>query len=232
MFGGKFGKIRFGLQEADFGEFEVKARFYESIRSTSAFGLDFDAATAYSETFASDFLLTKGVPFTVLAEESVQTNVELLGTLPIVTRIEEKLLTDILLSENIYTIEQIKEKVKASVWLSETIDFFLNLSGAVKPDIQFGKNIWNPINVSESIHHFTSIYTLDQERMEIQVSIPPGGKLYIDSENFNILLNGSNVLHLHQGDWIHVDRETIRLVLDAGSGRSLNGNLLVTERYL
>ena len=66
----------------------------------------------------------------------------------------------------------------------------------------------------------------------VQVTIPPGGELRLDSENFSAMLNGENVLHTQSGDWINISRELLRLLVESSTGGALEGQLIYTERYL
>ncbi len=70
------------------------------------------------------------------------------------------------------------------------------------------------------------------ERTTLQLTIPPGGELRIDSELFVVLLNGENALHTQSGDWINISRELLRLIIESASGGQLQGQLIYTERYL
>ena len=70
------------------------------------------------------------------------------------------------------------------------------------------------------------------ERTALQLTIPPGGELRIDSEIFIVLLNGENALHTQSGDWINISRDLLRLIVESASGGQLQGQLIYTERYL
>lgn len=73
---------------------------------------------------------------------------------------------------------------------------------------------------------------IDLEVLRISVEIPPGGELVIDTENYTVTLNGENVLHLQEGDWIRVSRELLGLSVSAGTGGALTGTLTAREQYL
>ncbi len=77
-----------------------------------------------------------------------------------------------------------------------------------------------------------SVYVSSTERTTLQLTIPPGGELRIDSELFSVLLNGENALHTQSGDWINISRSLLRLVVESASGGRLEGQLIYTERYL
>lgn len=66
----------------------------------------------------------------------------------------------------------------------------------------------------------------------MQVTIPPGGELRLDSDVFLSMLDGENVLYAQSGDWINVSRELLRLIVESATGGALEGQIIYTERYL
>ena len=68
----------------------------------------------------------------------------------------------------------------------------------------------------------------------LDIEIPPGSTLVVDSNNYNVLLDGENAIWTQSGDWLdNLNRETISLNIQAASGGSgLTATVLYTERYL
>ena len=67
--------------------------------------------------------------------------------------------------------------------------------------------------------------------MEIGTTIPPGGEIRINSENFTAMQGFGNILALHRGDWIFVGPDTHTISITA-SGGDASGQLVYTERHL
>ena len=96
-------------------------------------------------------------------------------------------------------------------------------------------NVMNLLmELSESVFAFISAVFVDKQMVHIEVTIPPGGELRINSENFTVLLGNEDIIHLHSGDWINIDKNTMELTVTSGSGNEavIDGKLLYTERYL
>jgi len=68
--------------------------------------------------------------------------------------------------------------------------------------------------------------------MLINVTIPPGGELRLDSELFNATLNGANVLHLVNGEWVFLSPRIRELRVNTGTTGALKGEVIFRERYL
>lgn len=79
-------------------------------------------------------------------------------------------------------------------------------------------------------HMSTSVLT--QQIFIANVTIPPGGRLVIDSNLFTMLLNNENAIHLQKGDWITLDRKTVYLDVSSSTGGKLKGSIIYQGRYL
>ena len=69
-------------------------------------------------------------------------------------------------------------------------------------------------------------------RAVVNVTIPPGGEIRINSDAFTAMMGTKNILHLYEGDWIHFDRNTTRLIVHAGAGVPLAGDVLYNWRFV
>lgn len=73
---------------------------------------------------------------------------------------------------------------------------------------------------------------VDEERITIRCTIPAGGVLRIDTENYTVTLDGENILHLQEGDWPQLSRGLQQLLVASGTGGDLSGSLTYQEAYL
>ena len=72
----------------------------------------------------------------------------------------------------------------------------------------------------------------EEQAVLIRVSLPAGSELRIDSERYTVTLDGENILHLQEGDWLMLDRDLCEITVDSGTGAELTGKMVWTERYL
>lgn len=94
------------------------------------------------------------------------------------------------------------------------------------------KDKYFTVVVSEALGAVTEATSQTTETALIQIAIPPGGELRIDSEYFTVTLNGENVLHTQSGDWINLSPELLRLMIESAIGGALAGDIIFTERFL
>lgn len=232
MFGGRFSLTRYSLPADDGTTVEVRANLYEFFKNASSFGSNAVLDGRFQEDIQAHSILTASNPVAFQVSERTLCHAAILGTVPIIFSFEEDVAADVQLAEDCYIREQPAESCRNSTILGLNIWLAITPSAEVAADAQVGKNVWYDVAASEIVQSAMSLYTLEQETMRINVTVPAGGRLYIDCDNFNILLNGQNVLHLHSGEWISLDRDTVRLLVDSGTGGKLAGNLMAIERYL
>lgn len=118
-----------------------------------------------------------------------------------------------------------KDSVYMDVW---KVDANSVLGG----DIHLSTIAYIAESFSEVLSGHASTVNLSQQTFIANVTIPAHGRLIIDSNVFNMLLNGQNAIHLQKGDWIDIDRKTIYLDITSGTGGNLSGSIIYQERYL
>lgn len=124
------------------------------------------------------------------------------------------------------------EIMAASIWGAKNIPAYLPRADILTAQTAGSKNVPAPFTVSEILTSILEATSQTTEQTTIQLAIPPGGELRVDSDLFIVLLNGENVLHTQSGDWINISRNLLRLIVESASGGQLRGQLIYTERYL
>ena len=129
--------------------------------------------------------------------------------------------------------DTLAETMNATVNIGEDIHLQEAMSAAVRFAGTMGsKYTAEEIACYAIINALVSTAVFDTVFAEIDVSIPSGGKLVLDSENFVALLNNENVLDKHSGAWVEINRNVVEIKVDSGSTAQLSINMLYTERYL
>lgn len=231
MFGGQFSLGRYSLGRQEM-EFEVKTRFHAALLAAAGVGKNVPVDISNYAALVGQLILTPGIPTNFVGEAALNAQMDLICKVPVAASAVQILNAPCDLAKNIRSCGEFPVHLKASVYFAKNMWHKFALAGALKESLWLAKNISFIFSAAAILNALASVYTLDNETMEISVEVPPGGRLYIDCDNFNVLLNGENILHLHKGDWIHLDRDIIRLAIDSGTGGALSGNLVVTERFI
>lgn len=97
---------------------------------------------------------------------------------------------------------------------------------------QIVKDICRNILCTSGMYLFTDAAFIDVDTITINVGLPAGGVLRIDTNNYVVTMNGQNILHLQVGEWVKLARETQDISVSSGTGGSLEGDVVMTEMYL
>lgn len=112
------------------------------------------------------------------------------------------------------------------------IPLSLTLSDALNSRTQLGADIALSGDLTAILSNSAAVIDITEEMTTIAVSLAPGDELRIDSENFTVTLNGVNILHLQEGDWIRLGRGLLAIGVDSGTAGALSGSLVCEERWL
>ena len=134
---------------------------------------------------------------------------------------------------NCHVKDKLGAEFNASADIGENIHLHEALSDAVRiSSVLNSKYTTEEIACYAIMNALVSTAVFDTAFAVIDVSIPSGGKLVLDSENFVALLNNANVLDKHSGAWVELTRNVVEIKVDNGSTAQLEINMLYTERYL
>lgn len=211
---------------------EIVENFSEAMGAVAGAAVPVDFRGKYAETLQGSIRGTVSV-VTLLAERddlsaAVKMSADVLSGLSA----EETLQTAAYGQKNIPANLSEAGELTARSAASKNIPAPLKLADAIIARTAGSKNVPSSLKVAEVMTSMLEATSQTTERTTLQLAIPPGGELRIDSELFLVLLNGENALHTQSGDWINVSRDLLRLVVESASGGQLRGQLIYTERYL
>lgn len=69
-------------------------------------------------------------------------------------------------------------------------------------------------------------------QMVLDIVIPPGGKLVIDSDNYTVYLNNQDAIYAYSGEWIKFTRKLQEIEVMSWTSGNLDVSVLYQERYL
>lgn len=232
MFGGKFSLSKFSLPLREELDVYIKSNFYANLRSALSIGGDLHFDVRLNERIDSTVIVTRGIPFAITADARLNANLRVSVAIPIIWRNVQSLHSALSLACDIYISLQGVESLVSRLKLAKDIWSEAVWTDALESRFSIGKDIWSSVSWSEMLHSLLQIVSLELQIARLNITIPPGGRLYIDSAIFTALLNNQNILHQYSGDWITLDPNLVSIELDSGSGGKLQGNLIFTEAYL
>ena len=115
---------------------------------------------------------------------------------------------------------------------SKTFPCFAYFDDAIVADVYGVKDIKSSLVVNEVMMSLFNAIKQSTETVRIDITLPPGAEIRIDSETYRVLMNGNNILYAQTGDWLTLSRELLNIDVESASGGSLTGTIIYTERYL
>jgi hypothetical protein len=235
MFDGRYSLTRFSLQSAEDNESDIlfTVEFVDTFSGLIGFGTDIEISAQYYDEFNGSFDLSVGLMYNLLLSDEFHVNSFYFYKYIFITNSfsdqfgaiaraikdisEQTIFTDIFLPSvticvNIYT-------------LLDYSDYF-GFLGLLGLDIPFS------VLFSDMFISTISTVVLEQHTLNINAVIPPGGTIVIDSDNYNLYINGANSIDKHSGDWIFIDRDTISIDVSAGLSGNITGVATYNERFL
>lgn len=235
MFGGQFSHTRFSLASSDDLEILVTASFSDTLKGVTGFGV----VTAIEETFFDGFnttaRVTASLPTKFYAEDGLTGRFDMLGGVEVYFSPVDRLVSSVSAIIDPAIAEAFVWDLNASVWVGKDMLLAENVSyskDGLSSEVQLSKDISHAQILSDILNAYVSTVILYSTTAFIAAKIPPNGTLEIDSDTYTVLLNGVSILHLHEGDWLFLDRSMVGITVDSGTGGALDGKVLYKERYL
>lgn len=128
----------------------------------------------------------------------------------------------------------LQELITGAVEGARDISLDADLAEAVTAAVAIGKNVHTHSEGFELVSAVSGVEALSEYTGELAITLQPGQRLIIDAGNYNVLLDGVNMIHTYTGDWLdNLNRDTISIQIQAASGGAgLDASILYTERYL
>ena len=110
-------------------------------------------------------------------------------------------------------------------------------SDALQAFINLSRNKPRNVAASDDLNAFVDVISIIIEIDQLNLTIPPGGRLIIDTENYTaaLVVNGvtTNAYRYHVGNFVKIDERVIDVDISAGTGGGgLSGFMMTQERYL
>ena len=211
---------------------EIAESFSDTMGTVTGAAIPVDFRERYRETLQGSARGTVSVVSTFSAASSLFTTAKVSADVLTRAAFSESLRAAAYGQKNTPAALAVSDELSSQSWASKNIPTSLGLSDCFTAMAAGSKNIPTFFKASEILTSTSEATSQTMERTTLELTIPPGGELRIDSELFSVLLNGENALHTQSGDWINISRELLRLIIESASGGQLQGQLIYTERYL
>jgi hypothetical protein len=233
MFGGAFSLTKFSLRVSHDSDFNIKMEFEENVTSMITFSSNLPMGINFREAISNVSILTRGYPMKNNYREYYKAVIQLRANDPISQNYREAIQNRIQISSNLQVAFIGNEAIQNRSSFVKNFSVVSNMQELIYINALLSKNVYIRNVYSEDILAIVTSRIIDHDRISINVTIPPGGELRIDSDNYTVTLNGQNIIAQQSGDWIWLTRNVISMQVSTNMpSNPLSGQLLYTEKYL
>lgn len=235
MYGGNFGHTRFGLATQGSLDIPIAASFSDSLKSMAGFGVTLIVTESLFDSLGESIRLTATTPISFGAGDTLKANVEAIGGVVIETKLLDKLSSKSVAIKNIETDHELKDGLLGRSYLGKDMHLVNNpveLMDSLSGTLSAVKDLPVVELLSDILNCDVSTVILENDIFLLNVTVPAGGLLEINSDTFEVFLNGENILQLQDGEWVFLSRDVTAIQVDSGTGGALTGQVLYQERYL
>ncbi len=232
MYNGKYGKLRYGLKDGVTETVILKGDLGENLLAITGFGDKLLISDNLFERLAENTIIRATTLISGSFFESCKLEGKATFSYSLSENLGESIECDASLKKDIRIVDLLSYRMDGDLLLGKNIELSPNLEDNLENHIFIGKVLYENILVAEQLNTEICVNVLEKQIARVDVVLRPGEELRIDSSLFNATLNGDNILHLYDGDWIQISRDTVKLTIQTATGGNVTGKLLYTERYL
>lgn len=154
----------------------------------------------------------------VSLDEAVDCLVNAVATMTDVETFTEEIAAIAVLEADSYDMVSLNEIIHTKLAIGANTAERATFIEAVHAVAAIGSRIRETVRFDEFINVLITVKTATQDVIDINITIPPGGELIINSDNYTATIDGVNVLHLYTGAWLYIDSEVVGVSVSAGGG--------------
>ena len=229
---GKFNIKRFNLPSADVTDITFRDDFASALYALVDFGQNVHLHETQSDEFNAAVIAGALIDASGVYKEDVSALVKLRADYIVSDQLSDSISAKIKLSINHFVVETLQGIVNQRAALGEDIYITPDITGLVNQLSALGASYTSSeIYFDETLNCLIATAIFDTLVLKIDLQIPAGGTVIIDSDNYNVLLNAANAIDKHSGDWVFLSRAVDKITFRP-YGANVAISMLYTERYL
>ena len=176
----------------------------------------------------------QGLSCPLILESRLESTVRAAIGVSAAARVREHLLSEGILGTEVYDVSTLRTRLTGTAYLGVDVYLSGDMRSLLTARAAWGADIAATHRLYEVLLGYAGVKNIEDSMTVIEGTIPPGGVLIIDADNYNMTLQQSgeitDVIHWHQGDWIAVGRSTVDITL-SGIGK-YDWEVFYHARYL
>ncbi len=231
-----FSRDRYSLARFSLGSQDriipIEETFTEELKQVSGVAVPVETTAFFNDVFRGNLRGAVALKFQFDSNGTLLASVAMNANIVVSDLLGSSLLSSVDGSKNERIEVVLQEALGCAVYGSKTMPTSADFNATLLSEIYGVKDIFLYGLLSDTLLCITEANSQSTETVRVEITLPPGAELRIDSETYRVLLDGENILYTQSGDWIMLARELLYLDIESASGGDLSGTLIYTERYL
>lgn len=174
------------------------------------------------------------IDFEADAHEVIGYNVALEGTYWLDVECREIVDPYALLSSELMIRALCEEFISEDLYLACHVAMKADGFEKISPDVIWHIDYHTTAAGNELVSQTTDAEVVEEVVCELELTLMQGQRLIVDASNYNVLVDGENMIYTQKGDWLdELSRETRSITITAAEGQAgISAMILYTERFL
>ena len=234
----RYNLIGFNVTSLPMRLIQSSAHFSEHIAGIFGGSLYLDTHHAYRESVSANVTMVMGLPTEFHSSEKIEVSVRMIVGLSGRADFREIMQPDIHIGMYIHDTLYANEGIQTDIHIGKHIhEKRVSYVESRQMHIHVGQYLHIELHAQEIINGRFNLGLRRYQTIHLDVIVPPGSEIRLDSENFLAILlrppsQFENIRHLRQGDWIHFDRNVVDLIINNGGNLEMIGDVIYNDRWL
>lgn len=229
----RFNLQRFNLTSSNDNDLPLKAEFSEAFYALVGTSENVYIADILAEQINQSSYLDPGEHASGIMAELLNAKIAIASDVPLRSTLSEVFRGDILVGQDSYTVIDFAASFMGNAYISCDSYTSALMADEILGSFDLGGDYpMPPVIMYEIFDGQVTSTQFNNYVASFDIALPPGSKLSIDSDNFVVLLDGENVIHLHNGDWLRLCRDTYDVQIQMGQEVPFSITMIYQERYL
>lgn len=231
---GRFNHIRYNLYSVQETEIDIRELMIEVLNSMVTNGENVYVYDHCTERANASVYASAGDILAAALSAALDADVIVASQFALETAFEESVFASAHASEDCYISDALAAAISARAEIGSDEKIILALVEGLNASAFASADYFCPlVSMYTSLGAMVASSRFDISYIVLDVVIPPGGTLVIDSDNYVVLVNGENAIDKHGGAWLdELTRNTFDIQIEGESASELTGAILYTPRYL
>lgn len=231
---GKFNIMPFDRGGASSNIKEHVMYAQEIFNASIGFGVTYDKHVSYNSALNSTIDICNAVKRSIDSSENMGCEINALLCAYHTIMFEEQLKNSFKLNAIMHKNEIFSEDLGVNFTLNYIKSKSKLFESVLNVDVELNRNKDSLLYGLLVLNGFFDVLKFNEKRMSLNITIPAGSTLVVDTGNHTVMLDGVNVVDLYSGDvpMPKLKPETLQVTIDTGSGVIQNAGMLYRGCFL